>query len=227
MRIYREPERPGKDITGRQFGRLKVSHRLGTFNKMHYWLCVCECGRSVEVPASQLLSGNNRACGCLGSEITTRRNTTHGQSKTPLYGLWHRMIQRCEDQNCGDYIYYGARGITVCESWHDFEKFKEDVGDRPKGFTIDRIDNSLGYGPNNFRWASRTEQANNMRSNVKTLVDGKLLSIKEMADKAGIAYGTMKARLCRLGYTPEQALGKPVKCGQTLERVHAELTETQ
>ena len=142
-----------------------------------------------------------------------------------MYGMWCRMIQRCEDANCGDYKYYGARGITVAAEWHDFPTFLKDVGEHPDGRTLDRIRNDEGYGPNNFRWATRSEQCNNMRSNVKTYVEGKLLSIKEMAEKAGTSYDTMKARLTRLNYSPEEALHKPVKCGQTLEMAHAELIE--
>lgn len=126
------------------------------------------------------------------------------------------MIQRCEDANCDDYKYYGARGITVAAEWHDFQTFLKDVGERPKGLTLDRVRNNEGYGPRNFRWATRQEQVNNMRSNVKTYVDGKLLSIKEMAEKAGISYRTMHARLTRLGYSAEEALCKPVKCGGLL-----------
>jgi len=223
MREYSKPEKSGKDIKGMQFGRLTVSHKLGSLNKRHYWLCVCTCGRSVEVNTSSLLNGNTKSCGCLIAESVSARSTTHGQSKTPLYQLWHRMLQRCEDKNCTDYKYYGARGITVCERWHTFENFKDDVGDRPDGLTLDRKNNDSGYGPDNFRWASRELQANNMRSNVKTLVAGKLLSIKQMADKAGTSYDTMKARLTRLGYSAEEALTKPVKPGQTLEMAHAEL----
>ena len=93
--------------------------------------------------------------------------------------------------------------------------------------TLDRVRNDEGYGPTNFRWATRAEQVNNMRSNVKTDVDGKLLSIKEMAEKAGTSYDTMKARLTRLGYSPTEALTKSVKHGQTLEMYHAEIVESE
>lgn len=225
-RVYTPAIRPGKDITGKQFGRLTAVHLIGSYKKAHYWLCRCSCGKSVEVASGSLRSGNTMSCGCLISEGVISRSTTHGKSKTAIYGMWRRMIQRCEDENCTDYKYYGARGITVCDAWHNFETFIKDVGDRPKGMTLDRVRNNEGYGPDNFRWATHHEQMNNTRSNVKTLLDGKLLSIKEMAEISNITYETMKARLTRLGYTAEQALFKPVKCGQTLEMAHAELTET-
>jgi hypothetical protein len=139
------------------------------------------------------------------------------------------MIQRCEDQNCNDYRYYGARGVTVCDRWHDFVAFLNDVGQRPPGLTLDRIRNDEGYGPDNFRWATKVEQMNNTRSNVKVSVGGELMSIKRMAEKAGTSYQTMNARLTRLGYSAEDALSKPVKCGQTLEmaNANAKLTEAE
>ena len=204
------------NLVGQKFGRLTVEKLLGSYKNRHYWLCRCDCGGFNDVSTGALKSGNTGSCGCLISEGIIARSTTHGQSRTPLYGMWSRMIQRCEDTNCGDYKYYGARGITVAAEWHDFPTFLKDVGERPKGLTLDRVRNNEGYGPSNFKWATRQEQANNMRSNVKTYVDGKLLSIKEMAEKAGTSYGTMKARLTRLGYSAEEALNKPVKCGEML-----------
>lgn len=222
-RTYKPISKVRFNLVGQRFGRLTVEKLLGSYKNNHYWLCRCDCGGSNEVSTGSLKNKNTESCGCLIAESISARTTTHGQSKTPLYQLWHRMLQRCEDKNCTDYKYYGARGITVCERWHAFENFKADVGDRPDGLTLDRKNNDSGYGPDNFRWASRELQANNMRSNVKTLVAGKLLSIKQMADKAGTSYDTMKARLTRLGYSAEEALTKPVKPGQTLEMAHAEL----
>jgi hypothetical protein len=87
----------------------------------------------------------------------------HGRAKTALYAVWKTMRQRCVNPNCVDYPDYGGRGINVCARWDDFSAFAEDMGDRPEGASIDRIDNTRGYEPNNCRWATHAQQAQNRR----------------------------------------------------------------
>lgn len=123
------------------------------------------------------------------------------------------MIQRCEDRNCGDYRYYGARGITVCERWHDFDLFLEDVGQRPEGGTIERVRNEDGYGPDNFKWATRYEQMQNTRQTRLISHNGQTKSVSAWAREYGIAPKTLSARLNVLGYSFEDATNKKVECG--------------
>lgn len=216
QRTYQPIKAVRRRLQGMRFGLLTVNGLLGSYKNSHYWECLCDCGSVVEVSGRCLLSGNTRSCGCLGISKISKLNRKHGLSGTPQYGMWRRMIQRCTDKNCTDYKYYGGRGITVHQTWLDYDTFLKDVGERPEGLTLDRIDNNKGYEPGNVRWVDRKTQSNNTSSNAKFEYNGKLHSIQELADLAGIEYGTMKARLQRLKYTVEQAISKPVKCGLTL-----------
>lgn len=212
-REYMPIKKTRDDLTGCVFGLLTVQYLLGSYKNKHYWMCSCTCGGSSEVPGSSLRSGNTKSCGCVATAKTAARNTTHGGSKTPLYGAWRRMIQRCEDEGCDDYKYYGARGIAVCERWHDFALFLDDVGPRPEGGTIERVRNNEDYGPTNFRWATRHEQMQNTRQTRLITHDGKTMSLSEWARVHDIKPRTLNARVNVLGYSFEAAISKEVKCG--------------
>lgn len=216
MREYVQVRKVRDDLTGQVFGRLTVIRLLGSYKNQHYWLCSCSCGGESEVPTRSLRSGNARSCGCVAREKAAKRRSTHGRSGTPIYGMWRRMIQRCEDVNCGDYKYYGARGITVCTAWHDFPTFLMDVGERPDGMTLDRIDNDSGYKPGNVRWVTRQEQMANTRRCRYVEYNGETKTVSDWARERGIKPRTLHARLHTLGYTVEEALSKDVYPGRML-----------
>lgn len=127
-------------------------------------------------------------------------------------------IARCHNPQHGQYKYYGGRGITVCSRWREsFDNFLIDMGVRPEGLTLDRIENDKGYEPGNCRWATRKEQTANRRCSVKVEWRGRTQDLIAWGTELGIAPRTLHARLFRLGYEPELAFTKPVKCGAKVE----------
>lgn len=155
------------DLTGLRFGRLVVVVRAPTRRGTNaFWHCVCDCGRTKDVLGISLRNGDTQSCGCLQRELMAARRTTHGQSKngtTRTYNSWASMVQRCTNPHYYQYENYGGRGISVCEEWRSFANFYRDMGDRPPGRTLDRIDNNRGYEKSNARWATPYQQVHNRR----------------------------------------------------------------
>lgn len=175
---------------GERFGRLLVT-RTRARNEI-YVDCVCDCGTEKAIKFTSLGRQTN-SCGCLHRESLPNRNFRHGKSRTPIHNIWWTMIQRCTNPTVRAYGYYGGRGITVCERWLRFENFYADMGDRPEGRTLDRIDNDGPYSPENCRWATLQDQRANQRK--RTL---KLLCIRgHEFTPENTAFTTSGQRACR------------------------------
>lgn len=200
-----------KPLGGRQFGRLTAGGYEGSQSGISLWRCRCVCGNEVVVQRCALVSGNTRSCGCLSIEIATARlvalNKTHGLSGTPEYRIWKDMRRRCRNPKRGRGA-YTARCIRVCERWDEsFEAFLEDVGPRPSPeHSIDRIDNDGDYGPDNVRWATHREQANNTTRNRWIEYDGKRMTLAQWSRETNIKSATIAYRL-KSGWSVGRALG--------------------
>jgi hypothetical protein len=196
-----------KDLKGQQFGRLYVMSFVVLSTKNALWKCRCSCGKVLTVRSDSLTTGNTKSCGCLHRETAANRgklNRTHGQTNTRLYKIWEGIKKRCLNPNVKAWPRYGGRGITCCDAWLTFEPFKEwaEGAGYMTNLTIDRIDNSLGYSPDNCRWASVKEQARNKSRCVRLWYKGSWRLLVEIAEELGIKRGTLYRRFVVSGRNP-------------------------
>jgi len=201
------------DLTGRKFGRLSVigRHPQNAKNKSPMWECVCGCGSETIVSGTHLRGGHTQSCGCKGREALAGRSCTHKMSKSVEHNTWSKIKARCHNPTDKCFRYYGARGISVCDRWRfSFENFFADMGLRPRGTTIDRIDNDGNYEPSNCRWATKTQQARNKRRSLRFEWDGALMQINDICDKVGIPRGLVYQRV-RAGWDHYRAFTQPIR----------------
>lgn len=202
------------NLSGLKFGRLTVLDRAGQYaDGAVKWRCLCDCGNESVVKGSSLTGAGTKSCGCLQRESAVAK-ATHGhladKRHSPEYTTWRAMLRRCSDPKMKTYENYGGRGISVCPRWRVFENFVADVGLRPDGTRLDRIDSNGNYEPGNVRWATQKDNCRNTRTNRLITHQGKTMCVAEWAEALSIDQNTIRGRLFK-GWSDERALTTPVR----------------
>ena len=188
------------DYTGQRFGRLVAMKYLETVKGHAVWLMKCDCGGEAFVRAGNLKNGHTQSCGCLHSEVTKELRQVHGFYYLPAYKSYMSMMARCTRPKTKQYDQYAGRGIKVCQRWrgrNGLRNFISDMGARPDGMTLDRVNNDGDYSPENCRWATRKQQQRNRRGSLYLTYRGKRMPLAEAAERSGISYATIRLRFRR------------------------------
>lgn len=179
-------------------------------------VCKCACGKDKITLLAHVKSGAVKSCGCLKREVsakTGKLNEKHGHSspatRSPTYRSWETMKSRCLNPNDRSYKDYGGRGIAVCSEWENFNGFLNDMGERPRGTTLDRINVNSNYCKENCRWATTKKQQRNKRNNRMVFFNGEEIPLVSLSEKTGVPYQRLWERIVRHGWSVEDAISKP------------------
>lgn len=187
------------DISGQRSGKLIALKRSHIKGNKTFWQCKCDCGNISVHYLGHLRSGTTTSCGC-------KHRTLGGLSKTKTYKSYSNMMRRCYNVKLPHYKRYGGGGITVCKRWRDsFLNFLKDMGERPEGKTLDRIDSKGNYNKKNCRWATPVEQGRNKKNNRILTFNGLSATLAEWALRVGIDADTLSWRVTH-GWSDEEAL---------------------
>src|SRR6185369_616312 len=197
-----------KDMTGETFNNWDVLKLDGPKHKGTYWWCRCKlCGSVKSIFGESIRTGMSKSCGCDRQGI----NIKHGQTGSPTYKVWLQMRRRCDDPKNVRYARYGGRGITYCERWKIYKNFLADMGEKPDGYQIERIDNDGNYEPNNCKWVPRKEQQRNTSRSHFVTFKGERLPIATWAERTGIPARVIFNRLGKLHWSVEATLTKHLR----------------
>lgn len=202
------------EVIGQKFGQLTVIKHIENKNGHAYMECLCSCGKTTITTINRLKSGSTKSCGCLNKGINAiMKRLIHGMESSSEYRTWKHMKERCYNPTDKSFKNYGGRGIKVCDEWKEsFSKFYSHIGPKPsKKYTIERIDNNLGYFPGNVRWATMREQSNNRRSNYTITLHEHTKTMIQWSRFVGINNGTLWNRIHILGWPPAKAIFTPVR----------------
>lgn len=211
--------KPRLDITGKKYGRLTAVKFAGRNNdNRDMWEFICDCGGTKTTAYRWVKSGTTKSCGCLASEVIAKRNFKHGATKhnnikTREFSSWISMKSRLTNKSYHAYQHYIDRGITICDRWLDkdngFNNFLADMGKRPLGKSLDRIDNDKGYYPENCRWATRKEQMNNTSANKQIIYNGVTMNQTQWAEKVGLPNSNIILKRLKRGWSIKRTLTTP------------------
>ena len=200
-------------LIGKKFGRITFTGDSGDPKHLD---AVCDCGKVIKARFSDVSRGRTVSCGCFALEWSRRPKMflkTHGKSHQPTWRSWMSMKGRCHAPNKADSKNYKERGILVCDRWlgsKGFENFYSDMGDRPIGMTIDRINNDLGYSPDNCKWSTVGEQMSNRRNTMRLVIDGESKTALEWSNLTGVSYHLIRSRVYS-GWDHKRAVFDPVQ----------------
>lgn len=219
------------DISGKRFGRLVAIEYAGKITSeispttISLWKCKCDCGNQITVRYPALISSNTRSCGCLLDEsrkinnVNKRRSVSHdfvfegNLDNHPLRLIWKSMLMRCNNPHVKNYNNYGGRGIKVCDRWSGdlgFENFVNDMGERPDGTTLDRIDVNGNYEPSNCRWATTEQQMNNRTDNSRIILNGESITCAQLCKRYGF-YRTYVTHLIHDGVDVNEVIRRALR----------------
>lgn len=190
QRLVEGKRKNQKNLVGVRNDMLLVLRELPKRIRGHrVYECLCDCGKKLEVTHNNINSGGSGSCGC-------RQRSLGGLWSHPLHKVWESMMARCYREKTPHYHNYGGRGITVCERWHEFLSFFEDVVSGYKhGLSLDRINNDGNYEPSNTRWATPKQQMNNRRTNVRIEFQGVTRTLAEWSEAVGISDYVLSKRI--------------------------------
>ena len=195
------------DLAGMKFNRWTVIEKVGKEAQGIVWMCRCDCGTEKTVSGGNLRSGLSKSCGCWNLE-QVRSAKKHGMSKSPEFKVWKLMRNRCNNTDSPDYPRWGGRGIRVCPRWDaSFSDFYADMGPRPDGTSIERMDNNGNYDPGNCKWATDEEQAHNKRNNRVLVGMGKTQLLCDWAKETGISASLLHYHL-KQGKTMDEIIAR-------------------
>lgn len=201
------------DITGKKFNRLSVIEldKERSTNKRKYWRCLCDCGNYTSQLGCNIKGGKAKSCGCLIKDvqlISAAKRKQFTKEQVPVRHIWKLMLRRCYNPKDNTYKHYGARGIKVCERWHNFDFFWQDMGPRPSGYSLERVDNNGDYEPSNCKWATQLEQVNNRRTSRLEWLNGRVQTLAQWCREYNRNQRLVNHRLSR-GWSLIDALEKP------------------
>lgn len=193
------PKRVFNDVTGKKFGRLIAIRFVPDDSKFSKFLCKCDCGVEKIILTQALIRGLTKSCGCYQKDMRSAdiKHGHSGKNRSKTYNSWAGMMDRCEWGGHPSFARYGAAGIRVDPLWHSFEAFLSDMGERPIGTSIDRIDNEKGYAPGNCRWADRRTQALNRSNTIKVIYEGEVVPVFELCERVNISKKALRSRAFR------------------------------
>ena len=200
------------DWIGKRFGKLTIVETLGKVNGNYMWRAKCDCGKITDARAAYIYKGHTTSCGCYKIEWS-KLPRRHGMAGTRLYHIWVNMIMRCKEGGAGSEYYYD-KGVRVCDAWKDFVNFYDwaiKTGYKDEGnLSIERIDVTGNYCPENCKWIERKYQPRNQRKTFWVEIDGRRVSLAEASEIAHLPYKTVFARIRQLGWPIDKALSIPI-----------------